>query len=92
MNTLAIPRLRDEVIVRPFDDGGTRLRYVVAVDGHHFVVTSAIAALLDETRNLGTDDGALDTLAQRVSQRLRYSYHAPSGRNVAARAHTEGAV
>src|SRR5688572_24624810 len=70
MNTLAIPRLRDEVVVRPFDDGGTRQRYVVAVDGVHFVVTPTIAAVLDEMRLIGPHDPAFALLATRVSQRV----------------------
>src|SRR5512138_244990 len=70
MNTSTLPRLRDEAVVRPFDDGGSRPRYVVAVDGRHFIVTPAVAALLDETRKLDTDEGAFEALAQRVSHRL----------------------
>jgi putative peptide zinc metalloprotease protein len=70
MNTPAIPRLRDEAVVCPFDDGGARQRFVVAIDGNHFVVTPTIAAVLDETRRLGTQAGAFESLAQRVSQRV----------------------
>ena len=70
MSTLALPRLRDEVVVRPFDDGGTRQRYVVAVDGMHFVVTPTIAAVLDEARRGNPDDATFESLAQRVSHRV----------------------
>jgi len=70
MNTTTLPRLRDEVIVRPFDDGGTAPRYVVAIDGHHFVVTAAVAAVLDEIRARDMDMHAFETVAARVSHRL----------------------
>jgi putative peptide zinc metalloprotease protein len=70
MNTAALPRLRPEVIVRPFDGGGAKPKYVVAVDGQHFVVTPAIAAILDETRHPIANDCGYEALAHRVSNRL----------------------
>lgn len=70
MSTATLPRLREEAIVRPFDDGCAQPRYVVAVDGYHFVVTPTVAAILDETRNLSLNDSASETLAHRVSHRL----------------------
>jgi len=70
MNTTAFPRLRDEVIVRPFDGGGKQSRYVVAIDGQHFIVAPAVAAILDEARHCVMSDGVFETLAQRVSHRL----------------------
>jgi len=70
MNTVAIPHLRDEVVVRPFDDGGDRPRFVVAIDGNHFVVTHTVAAVLDEVRHAGADADAIESMALRVSQRV----------------------
>jgi putative peptide zinc metalloprotease protein len=69
MNMAALARLRDEVSIRPFDSGGTSPRYVVAAYGRHFVVTPAIAAILEETRNLPTNGNAFEALAQRASAR-----------------------
>jgi putative peptide zinc metalloprotease protein len=60
------PRLRADVAVRPFDAAEGDCRFVVAVDDRHFVVTAAVAAVLEESRKPGT----FESLARRVSARL----------------------
>jgi putative peptide zinc metalloprotease protein len=70
MSTTTIPRLRRDAVVRPFDDRSSQQRYVIAVDGHHFVVTPTVAAVLDETRLLRVGEDDLDTLSARVHRRL----------------------
>ncbi|HVY81774.1 MAG TPA: hypothetical protein VG994_12380 [Steroidobacteraceae bacterium] len=60
------PRLRTEVAVRPFDATEGDRRFVVAVDDRHFVVTAAVAAILEESREPAT----FACLAQRASARL----------------------
>jgi len=60
------PRLRTDVAVRPFDAAEGDCRFVVAVDDRHFVVTAAVAAVLEESREPGT----FASLAQRASVRL----------------------
>ena len=60
------PRLRTDVAVRPFDGREGDCRFVVAVDDRHFVVTAAVAAVLEESREPGT----FASLAQRASARL----------------------
>ncbi|HEU4626321.1 MAG TPA: hypothetical protein VFS52_16240 [Steroidobacteraceae bacterium] len=60
------PRLRSDVAVRPFDATEGDRRFVVAVDDRHFVVTAAVAAILEESREPATFAG----LAQRASARL----------------------
>jgi putative peptide zinc metalloprotease protein len=61
--TDSVPRLRDDVFIRPFDPIDTCPRYVVAVDERHFVVNDAVAALLEATR----EGGGTDAVARRVS-------------------------
>ena len=70
MSHTVLPRLRDDAIVRPFDDRGEQARYVVALDGRHFVVTPTVAAVLDETRNLRIGECHVAALAERVTRRL----------------------
>lgn len=70
MNSSPVPRLRQEAIVRPFDDRGAQQRYIVAVDGCHFVVTATVAAVLEETRNLRIGEADLKSLGARVAHRL----------------------
>jgi putative peptide zinc metalloprotease protein len=60
------PRLRADVAVRPFDAAEGDCRFVVAVDDRHFVVTAAVAAVLEESREAGT----FAALAERASTRL----------------------
>jgi putative peptide zinc metalloprotease protein len=62
----ATPCLRADVAVRPFDAAEGDCRFVVAVDDRHFLVSAAVAAVLEESRQPGT----LATLAQRASARL----------------------
>lgn len=70
-NTIA-PCLRPEVAVRPFDAAEGDCRFVVAVDDRHFLVSAAVAAVLEESRESRT----LTTLAQRASARLGLSVSA----------------
>lgn len=77
MRYATVPRLRDDAVVRPFDDRGRQARFVVAIDGHHFVVTSVVAAVLDETRRLRVGERDLSTLAARVADRLGREIPAP---------------
>jgi putative peptide zinc metalloprotease protein len=58
--------LRTDVAVRPFDAAEGEHRFVVAVDDRHFVVSAAVAAVLEESREPGT----FASLAQRASARL----------------------
>jgi putative peptide zinc metalloprotease protein len=66
MHDSLAPRLRTDVAVRPFDATEGDCRFVVAVDDRHFVVTAAVAAVLEESREPGT----FASLAQRASTRL----------------------
>jgi putative peptide zinc metalloprotease protein len=70
MSTAIIPRLRHDAVVRPFDDRGSQPRYVIAIDGHHFVVTPTVAAVLDETRQLQVGEDDFGALAARLHRRL----------------------
>ena len=70
MSANTLPRLRDDAIVRPFDDRGPHRRYVVALDGHHFVVTPVVAVVLDESRRLQVGECDLAALSARVAARL----------------------
>jgi putative peptide zinc metalloprotease protein len=62
----ATPRLRADVAVRPFDAADGDCRFVVAVGDRHFLVSAAVAAVLEESR----EAGSLASIAQRVSLRL----------------------
>jgi hypothetical protein len=62
----AVPCLRTDVAVRPFDAAEGDCRFVVAVDDRHFLVSAATAAVLEESRRPGT----LGSIAQRASARL----------------------
>jgi putative peptide zinc metalloprotease protein len=66
MQNLTTPRLRAEVAVQPFNALDGDGRFVVAVDDRHFLVSAAIAAVLEESRRAGT----LEAIAQRTSARL----------------------
>jgi len=66
MHDSLAPRLRTDVAVRPFDATEGDCRFVVAVDDRHFVVTAAVAAVLEESREPGT----FASLALRASARL----------------------
>lgn len=70
MNTQTLPRLREDAIVRRFDERGPQVRYVIAIDGRHFVVTPTVAAVLDETRQLRAGECDIGTLCARVAMRL----------------------
>lgn len=68
------PALRPDVIVRPFDAGddiGER-RFVVAVDGRHFLVTAAVAAVLEASRQ----PASFAAVAERASRKLGVSISA----------------
>jgi putative peptide zinc metalloprotease protein len=62
----AVPCLRADVAVRPFDAADGDCRFVVAVDDRHFLVSAAVAAVLEASRQPGT----LASIAQRASARL----------------------
>jgi len=62
----AVPCLRADVAVRPFDAADGDCRFVVAVDDRHFLVSAAVAAVLEESRHPGT----LVSIARRASARL----------------------
>lgn len=66
MNEPITPRLRGDVLVRPFEPFEGDNRFIVAIDGRHFVVSPAVAAVLEESRSPGT----LEALATRASARL----------------------
>jgi putative peptide zinc metalloprotease protein len=63
---IALPRLRDEAVIRRFDGNGSAPQHVVAIDGRHFVASEAVAALLELTRQ--SDN--LAVLAERMSARF----------------------
>jgi putative peptide zinc metalloprotease protein len=60
------PCLRPDVAVRPFDAVEGDRRFLVAVDDRHFLVSAAVAAVLESTRQPGT----LALVAERASARL----------------------
>lgn len=66
MHHLTAACLRAEVVIRPFDAVAGDCRFVVAVDDRHFVVTAAVAAVLEESRHPAT----LVSVAKRASARL----------------------
>jgi putative peptide zinc metalloprotease protein len=66
MNETVTPRLRTDVLLRPFEQFEGDNRFIVAVDDRHFVVSAAVAAVLVESRAHTT----LGALAQRASKRL----------------------
>jgi len=63
---LTTPHLRPDVLLRPFDAAAGDGRFVVAVDDRHFVVSAAVAAVLEESRAPST----FAQVAQRASARL----------------------
>ncbi len=77
MSTSPVPRLRQEAIVRAFDDRGTMQRFIIAIDGCHFVVTPTVAAVLEETRHLRIGENDLKSLGARVAQRLGHTIPLP---------------
>jgi putative peptide zinc metalloprotease protein len=66
MNEPITPCLRADVLLRPFGQFEGDDRYIVAVDDRHFVVSPAVAAVLEESRAQST----LAALAARASLRL----------------------
>ena len=66
MHETITPRLRTDVLLRPYQQFDGDDRYIVAVDDRHFVVSAAVAAVLEESRLQGT----LASLAARASARL----------------------
>ncbi len=66
MNETITPRLRTDVLLRPFEEFDGDNRFIVAVDDRHFVVSAAVAAVLEESRTHTT----LSALAARASERL----------------------
>lgn len=66
MHETITPRLRTDVLLRPYQQFDGDDRYIVAVDDRHFVVSAAVAAVLEESRLQGT----LASLAARASSRL----------------------
>ncbi len=69
MNETITPRLRADVKLKPFDEFEGDDRVIIAVDDRHFVVSAAVAAVLEESRVHTT----LNALAARVSARLGFS-------------------
>ncbi|MEJ1966613.1 MAG: hypothetical protein WDO56_35765 [Gammaproteobacteria bacterium] len=69
MNETITPRLRADVRLQPFDEFEGDDRVIIAVDDRHFVVSAAVAVLLEESRARTT----LRALAQRASARLGVS-------------------
>lgn len=72
MSSITAPRLRDDVSIRPFETGAPSASYIVAVDGRHFVVSTAVAAVLEATR----EPGSLETIAGRIAARLGRTFTA----------------
>jgi putative peptide zinc metalloprotease protein len=63
------PRLRADVLLRPFQAFDGDDRFIVAVDNRHFVVSPAVAAVLEASRTQST----LGALAERASTRLGFT-------------------
>jgi putative peptide zinc metalloprotease protein len=68
MNETITPRLRADVKLKPFGEFEGDDRVIIAVDDRHFVVSAAVAAVLEESREQTT----LNVLAARVSARLGF--------------------
>lgn len=66
MNDTITPRLRTDVLLKPFDAFEGDNRFLVAVDDRHFLVSPAVAAVLEASREHST----LSALAQHASARL----------------------
>jgi putative peptide zinc metalloprotease protein len=69
MNETITPRLRTDVKLKPFDEFEGDDRVIVAVDDRHFVVSAAVAIVLEESRVHTT----LNALAERASARLGFA-------------------
>ncbi len=78
MNESITPRLRADVLLRPFEQFDGDNRFIVAIEDRHFVVSPAVAAILEESRSHGT----LDALAHRASGRLGKTVSADMARQV----------
>jgi putative peptide zinc metalloprotease protein len=47
---VSLPRLRDEVVIRPFEGRDPAAKFIAAVDGRHFLLSEPVAVLLELTR------------------------------------------
>jgi putative peptide zinc metalloprotease protein len=65
-----LPQLRPEAVMQPFPAKAAAGDYLVAVDDRHFVVNAAVAAVLEEIRNLSISEQTLEILTHRVNLRL----------------------
>lgn len=66
----ALPRLRDDAVIRKFDGATGTPHYIVAVDGRHFLVSETVAALLELLRA----ELPLTTLTSRMTRHLGRSF------------------
>lgn len=66
---MTVLRLREDVLITPYDGRSESERFVAGVDGRHFVISAGLAALLDEMRAPAT----LESLARRASERTGIS-------------------
>jgi len=67
---LALPRLREDAIIRRFAGNGTDARHVIAVGSRHYIASERVAALLELTRECSD----LAVLARSMSERFRRSF------------------
>ncbi len=84
MNETITPRLRTDVLLRPYRQFDGDDRYVVVVDDRQFVVSPAVAAVLEESRLRST----LASLTARASSRLGMTVSA----ELASRVLSEGVL
>lgn len=62
---MTVLRLREDVLIRPYDEDERSQRFVAGVDGRQFIISAGLAILLDVMRAPAT----LDLVAQRTSER-----------------------
>jgi putative peptide zinc metalloprotease protein len=66
----ALPRLRDDAVIRRFDGGSGEARHIVAVGARHYVASELVVALLELTRDC--DD--VEALSRALSRRFERSF------------------
>jgi putative peptide zinc metalloprotease protein len=62
---MTVLRLREDVLILPYDEDDDSQRFVAGVDGRQFVISAGLAVLLDVMRSPAT----LELVAQRTSER-----------------------
>jgi putative peptide zinc metalloprotease protein len=65
--------LRDDAIIRRFDDGETAAAFIIEVDGRHFVATKGVAAILELTRHVRTPAALARAMFERFGKQFSES-------------------